>query len=126
MLRYTNVYLQENFGTTEVTLGQYQKLVRGDKAIPLPGIPDVISAMLSVPYKNGMVKGEQGESYIELVKFTSQGPQIESINCYGASNKRGSEHFDDQMELFVKQQTKSMTLDKEQVYREATRIYHPK
>src|SRR6185295_3996561 len=114
--------LREHFGTTDVTLGQYQKLVRGDKAIPLPGIPDVISAMRSVPYKNGMVKGEQGESYIELVKFTLQGPQIESVNCYGASNRRGSEHFDDQMELFTTQKTKVMTLDKEQVYREAKRI----
>jgi len=100
--------------------------VRGDKAIPLPGIPDVISAMRSVPYKNGMVKGEQGESYIELVTFTPQGPQIESVNCYGASNRKGSEHFDDQMELFVMQKTKAMTLDKEKVYREAKRIYHPK
>ncbi len=126
LLTFAKKYLEKNFGTTEVTLGQYQKLVRGEKNIPLPGLPDVISAMRSNVYKKGMVIGEQGESYIELVKFTKDGPIIESINCYGASNKTDSPHYADQMELFVQQKTKPMTLNKAQVYQEAKRIYHPK
>lgn len=126
LLRFTKTYLLKNFHTTDVSLGQYQKLVRGNKSIPLPGLPDVISSMTSVPYKDGKVKGNQGESYIELVKFTKEGPEIESINCYGASNNLGDEHFSDQMELFTQQKTKSMTLDKEKIYRDAKRIYHPR
>ena len=117
--------LVKNFGTTQVPLGEYQKLVRGQKEISLPGLPDVIASMLSVPHGKGRVKGNQGESYIELVKFTSQGPEIESINCYGASNNPSSPHYADQMELFVQQQTKPMTLNKEKIYKEAKRIYHP-
>ncbi|MDH4089686.1 MAG: penicillin acylase family protein [Cyclobacteriaceae bacterium] len=125
LLRYSKHYLEKYFGTTEVSLGQYQKLVRGQKSIALPGIPDVIASMLSVQYKNGMVKGDQGESYIELVKFTQDGPEIETINSYGASTRPGSTHYADQMELFIQQKTKPMTLDKSRVYKEAERIYHP-
>lgn len=125
LFTYANDYLLKYFGSTSVSLGEYQKLVRGEKAIPLSGIPDVIASMESEPYKNGMVKGRQGESYIELVKFTKQGPQIESIHSYGASNKKGNKHFDDQMEMFEKQQLKQMTFEKESIYKNAEKIYHP-
>jgi len=125
LLIFAKAYLVKHFGNIDVSLGQYQKLVRGDKAISLSGIPDVIADMHSGPYEDGRVKGGQGESYIELVKFTAQGPEIETVNCYGASNNPDSEHYADQMKLFVEKKTKPMTLDKEKVYREAKRIYHP-
>ena len=100
-------------------LGDYQKHVRGDKSIPLPGLPDVLTAMYSVAWKDGMVKGNQGESYIELVRFTKEGPIIESINTYGASAKKGSPHYTDQMEMFAQQKTKKMSLKKEDAYKNA-------
>lgn len=117
--------MMKNFGRTDLTLGDIQKLVRGDKAIPLPGLPDVLSPMYSVPYKNGMVRGNQGDAYIELVRFTKDGPVIESINTYGASSRKNSPHYTDQMEMYTHQQTKSMTLQKEEVYKTAARMYHP-
>jgi len=126
LLRFVKAYLLKNFKTLDVNLGQYQKLVRGRKSIPLPGLPDVISAMLSVPYKDGQIKGNQGESYIELVKFTKEGPEIETVNCYGASNNPDDSHFSDQMEMFVHQKTKPMTLDRKKIYQQAKKIYHPK
>jgi acyl-homoserine-lactone acylase len=123
---YISNYCRKHFGSIDITLGDYQKLVRGSKALPLPGLPDVIASMESEPYKKGMIKGRQGDSYIELVQFTRDGPQIESINCYGASNKPGNQHYDDQMEMFINQQTKKMSLKKEDVYKTAKQIYHPK
>lgn len=117
--------MMKNFGRTDLTLGDIQKLVRGDKAIPLPGLPDVLSPMYSVPYKNGMVRGNQGDAYIELVRFTKDGPIIESINTYGASSRKNSPHYTDQMEMYTHQQTKPMTLKKEEVYKTAARVYHP-
>jgi acyl-homoserine-lactone acylase len=124
-LTFAKEYLVRNFGTTEITLGEYQRLERGNRSMPLPGLPDVLAAMYSTPIENGRVKGTIGDCYIGLVKFTPSGPQIETVNCYGASNREGSRHYDDQMELFQKQQTKKMTLSKEQVYKEAKTIYHP-
>ena len=82
----------KNFGRTNLQLGDIQKLVRGDKVLPQPGLPDVLAPMYSVPYKNGMVKGTQGDAYVELVRFTKDGPIIQSINTFGASSRKNSPH----------------------------------
>ena len=85
-LKDTKAHMLNYFGTTEVKLGDYQILVRGEKALPVFGMNDVITAMSSVPYKDGKVKVVAGESYIELVKFTAEGPEIESVISYGSSD----------------------------------------
>jgi acyl-homoserine-lactone acylase len=125
-LRNTLKYLLKHFNTTEVTLGEYQKLVRGTKELPIFGLPDVITAMAARPHKEGKVKVVSGESYIELVRFTPEGPEIESVISYGSSDHPDSPHYSDQMELYAQFKTKKMTLDKETVYKEAQRIYNPK
>jgi acyl-homoserine-lactone acylase len=125
-LRAVKDELLTNFGRLDVTLGEYQKLVRGEKVLPMWGLPDVITAIYSSEYQNGKLKAAIGESYIELVRYPKEGlPIIESVINYGASNRPDSPHYDDQMELFVQQKTKKMTLDKDQVLREAKRIYSP-
>jgi acyl-homoserine-lactone acylase len=124
-LQYVKEYLMTNFGTTDITLGEYQRLERGDWSIPLPGLPDVLAAMYSSPTENGRVRGTVGECYIGMAKYTPSGPEIETVNAFGASNRKESPHYDDQMELFQQQKTKKMTLNREQVYRSAKSIYHP-
>jgi acyl-homoserine-lactone acylase len=125
LLREAKQTMLKDFGKTNIALGEVQKLVRGSKEIPLPGLPDVLAPMYSVPYKDGKWKGNQGDAYIELVRFTKDGPQIESLNVYGASAKKDSPHYTDQMEMFTRQQTKKMTLNKAEVYKNAKSIYHP-
>jgi acyl-homoserine-lactone acylase len=118
-------HFKTHFGKESVTLGEYQKLVRGDKVLPLPGIDDVITAMRSLPWENGMRKGTQGESYIMMVRFGEGLPKIETINVFGASNDLDSPHFDDQTELFLDQKLKPMSLDKAEVLKTAKEIYNP-
>lgn len=125
LLREAKQTMLKDFGKTNIALGEVQKLVRGTKEIPLPGLPDVLAPMYSVPYKDGKWKGNQGDAYIELVRFTKDGPQIESLNVYGASAKKDSPHYTDQMEMYTRQQTKKMTLNKAEVYKNAKSIYHP-
>jgi len=120
-------HLLTHFGKVEVTLGEVQKLVRGNKELPVWGLPDVITAMHSVDMGSGRMKVRAGESYIMLVRYPKEGlPIIETVNVYGASSKPESPHYDDQMELFVQQQRKPMTLDIDEVRKTAKRIYHPK
>lgn len=114
-----------NFNRTNLQLGDIQKLVRGNIVLPLPGLPDVLAPMYSIPYKDGMYKGNQGDAYIELVRFTKDGPIIESLNVYGASARKDSPHYTDQMDMYVKQQTKTMTLNKATVYQQAVKKYNP-
>ena len=118
-------YLIEHFGKVKITLGEFQKLVRGDKELPIWGLPDVITAMSSRPYKDGKHKVFAGESYIGLVKFTDEGPVMESIISFGNSDDPSSDHYTDQMEMYSKFQTKKMTFDKEEIYAKAKSIYNP-
>jgi acyl-homoserine-lactone acylase len=118
-------YLIKHFGKVKVTLGEFQKLVRGDKELPIWGLPDVITAMSSRPYEDGKHKVFAGESYIGLVRFTKDGPVMESVISFGNSDDPFSDHYTDQMEMYSKFQTKKMTFDKEEIYRKAKSIYNP-
>ncbi|TAE49774.1 MAG: acylase, partial [Bacteroidetes bacterium] len=116
----------KHYKTLDVPLGQCQKLLRGAQELPLQGLPDVLAAIYSVPDdKKGIMVGRGGESYIEMVRFTPQGPIIESVNVYGASNRPESPHYADQAPLFLAQKTKPMSLDKKTVLSHAARVYHP-
>ncbi|HUM53385.1 MAG TPA: penicillin acylase family protein, partial [Chitinophagales bacterium] len=73
----------------------------------------------------GLFKAEAGETYIELVQFTKNGPIIESISPYGASNVEGNKHYDDQMELFVAQKCKKMSMNYDEIMKDKESVYNP-
>jgi acyl-homoserine-lactone acylase len=116
----------ESFGSINVKLGDYQKLVRGNKEISIFGLPDVITAMRGVDYKDGKIKITHGESYIQLVKFSNGKVEIESVISYGSSDHEDSPHYNDQMEMYSKFKTKKMTFNKEEIYINSEKIYNPK
>ena len=118
--------MKKYFNSTIIKLGDFQKLVRGDKEMPIFGMPDVITAMNASKYKDGKVQVTHGESYIQLVKFSSKGTEIESIISYGSSDNEESAHYDDQMEKYSKFQTKKMSFDRDWVLNNSKRIYNPR
>jgi acyl-homoserine-lactone acylase len=125
--QYVYDYMMQHFSKTDLVLGDIQKLVRGNDAQPAWGLPDVLTAEYTEPYKNGMRKVISGDAYICFVRYPKDGslPKIESVNTFGASMNPDSPHYKDQLPLFLQQKTKPMTLDKEQVLKTASRIYHP-
>ena len=116
----------KNFNNTAVKLGEFQKLVRGEKEMPIFGMPDVITAMRGVNYKDGRIKISHGESYVGLVRFTDEGVEYESVSPYGSSDNPDSVHYSDQMELLAGFKTKKMTFDRREIYKNSKKIYHPK
>ncbi|MFK7907796.1 MAG: penicillin acylase family protein, partial [Chitinophagales bacterium] len=78
-----------NHQSLRLPLGELQRHIRGDVNIPLGGAPDVLGAMYSKKLEDGshQHKGVAGESYIELVRFSENGVEIESVNAYGTSAK---------------------------------------
>ena len=126
---YQYVYddMMKNFGRTDLTLGDIQKLVRGDDARPMWGLPDILTAAYTSSYKNGMRKVISGDAYICLVRYPKDGslPIIESVNTFGASMHPDSPHYKDQMQLFIDQKLKKMSLSKEEVMKHAEKVYHP-
>ena len=125
LITHTKNHLLEHFGSVNIKLGDFQKLVRGNKEIGIFGLPDVITAMKGTKYKDGKIKITHGESYISLVKFKDDKVEIETIISYGASDNRGSKHYNDQMDLYSKFKTKKMSLDKKEVYSKGVKVYNP-
>ncbi len=75
----------------------------------------------------GKRKMVSGDAYIGFVKFPKNGglPLIETVNTFGASSIKGNKHFADQRPLYQAQQLKKMTLDKNEVLKNAESVYHP-
>jgi len=124
-VRDAKKHLLTHFGTINVPLGRLQRHRRGNVDLPLGGMPDMLRAMYSSPRADGTLAPWAGDSYIMLVKFGADGPEIETVNAYGASARPESKHYTDQMPLFVKQQCKPMTLDWQNVLKNAVKIYSP-
>ena len=124
-LKDAKKHLLKHFRTTSIRLGDFQKLVRGDKELPIFGLPDVVTAMRGSAQKNGTIKINHGESYIALIRFGKNKTNVASIICYGSSNHPDSPHYSDQMEMYRRFDTKPMYFDRENVIKDARRIYHP-
>ncbi len=125
-LKHTKNYMMQHFGSIDIVLGDYQKLVRGNIEKPMWGMPDVLTASHAIPHENGKVKVVQGESYICLVRFSkNQLPEIETMLNFGNSTHSNSPHFADQMDSYIAKEPKKMTLNIEEVLKNAVRTYHP-
>lgn len=125
-IRSAKKHLLKYFGKIEIPLGDLQKHVRGNVELPMWGLPETICQMYTKKHTNGRLKSYLGDSYIMLLQYSKEGVEIETVSPYGASNKPGNNHYTDQMEMFVNQQYKKMTLNKDSIFRNAERIYHPK
>jgi acyl-homoserine-lactone acylase len=127
LTQYVHDFLMKHYGRLDVTLGEFQRLKRGDQDWPQAGMPDVLAAVMSEPMGESQRKMNSGDAYIGFVKFPKGGglPLIETVNTFGASSHPESKHFADQRELYQAQKTKRMTLDKSEVLKNAERIYQP-
>lgn len=115
----------DNFGTIDIALRELQVLERDGKTVAVAGGPDALRAVFGHFMDDGRNRMVAGDGYFQLVQFTKDGPIIESASPFGASNKKDSPHYTDQMVPFARHEMKTMSLDKEEVYKNAKRIYHP-
>ncbi len=119
-------YLQKHFGQLAVPLGELQRHRRGNVDLPVSGGPEILAAIYAVPGKDGRFESMVGDGFIQFVKYGPEGPVVlETVMPYGASSKPESPHFTDQMEMYVSQKRKTMTLVWEELERSALQSYHP-
>ena len=69
-LREAKRHMLQYFGGLRVPLGDVQKHVRGNVALPIGGVPEVLAATITQPYHNGMRRTFVGDSYIQLVRYS--------------------------------------------------------
>jgi len=127
-LRDARKHLDEHFGGRIMPLGELQRHVRADVNLPLHGFGDALAANYNMPWQDGKFKPWVGDSYTHFVQWKpgDRLPHMETLHPFGASSRPDSPHFTDQMRIYADQQTKVMTLDTEQIKREAVRTYHPR
>jgi acyl-homoserine-lactone acylase len=125
-LRKAKKHLLKHYGSLYVPLGKVQRLRRGNKDLPLFGLPDVLTPMYSSLRKDGTLGPDGGECYVMLLKIAEKGIHMETIQVYGQSNKPNSKHYTDQMEMFTTNQTKTMTFNQDTIRLNAESITHPK
>jgi acyl-homoserine-lactone acylase len=125
-LRLAQKRMLKNFGTITPPLGRVQIIKRGTKEMGVNGLPECLHAMYGKVRKDGRVEIELGEDYIGFARFGPNGLEsFQTMVPYGASARPGSAHFDDQMPLYVRNQTKAMPITREQVLRASKRSYSP-
>lgn len=125
-LEHAKGHLMKNFGTVSVPLGKVSKFVRGEKTWAIPGFPDMLMANYPrKPYKDGMYKLEYGDTYIQFVKFTPNGAErIESLLPFNSLPT--ADKYIDQTKMYQQMKTKTVSLDKAVIMKEAVAEYHPK
>lgn len=126
-LEATRKHIDAHFEGRLVTLGELQRHVRASVDLPLSGFPDALAANYNTPIENGRFKPMVADSYTHFVKWTPGEPlpYMETLHPFGASNRKGSPHYTDQMGPYSRQETKVMTLDEATIKANASRIYSP-
>jgi len=125
VLRNAQKHLRRHFGALDIPLGDLQRHVRGDFDYPVGGTADVLAAMHTEPWKKGRMSSRVGDGLIQFVSFGDGPVRIEAMNCFGASNKPESPHFKDQVEPYLNQELRTMSLDWQTVLQDAKSVYHP-
>lgn len=119
--------LRKYYGTIKVEWGTINRLKRGDKELPLPGFPDVLSPSYpkQIPGRFAF-KVEHGDTYTMLAAYGKNGlEKLTALQPLGNSLRPESKHYTDQMEPFVNRQMRQLSLEKEDVMKKAESVYHP-
>ncbi len=119
-------HLMSYFKRLDVPLSEFQRIIRGDLDLPLPGYFDVLAANYSQAGDDGRYEVYIGDAYTQFVVFGPEGVEkLETLQPFGSSSHPQSPHYTDQMVLFANARTKAMTMDPTQVLERAALVYHP-
>ncbi|MBI1288196.1 MAG: acyl-homoserine-lactone acylase [Flavobacteriales bacterium] len=120
--------LKAHFGTVKVEWGTIHRNIRGDKNLPLRGFADMLSPSYPEQRPGSFIfTPEYGDSYMLFAAFDKDGlTRLQALQPLGNSLDPESPHYNDQMELFSKQQLRQLSLKREDVMKKAESVYHPK
>ena len=126
-VRLAKNHMIKHFGTIDMAYKDIYVLERGGKTVPVNGGPGNIRSAFAKKMDDGSGRMRIwiGDSFVQLVRFTKDGPEIYSASPFGATNRPERKHYNDQMELYSKQQFKKMSLEKQYWLDRAEEIYSP-
>lgn len=124
-VRQAKAWFLKYYGTIDVGLGEIFKAKKGEMVVTSPGYPDALAANYGKE-KNGKYYLEYGDTYTQFVRFNKDGiVEMRTQVPFGNSYDPESPYYFNQAGLFRDQQTKKMTLNRNEIYENAVEIYHP-
>ena len=114
-------------GRVDVPWSEVNRLRRGNLDLGLGGGPDLLHAINGEQLDDGRLRGRQGDSYVALVTWDSNGHVYSrSIHQYGSATlDEESPHYADQAPLFAERQLKPVWLDEADIRAHLKREYRP-
>ena len=119
--------LKQAHGRVDVPWSDVNRLQRGDLDLGLGGGPDLLHAVYGEQLDDGRLQGRQGDSYVALVTWDSNGNvQSRSIHQYGSATlDEASPHYADQAPLFAQQELKPVWFNEGDIRSNLEREYRP-
>ena len=126
-LRQAAADLRKHFGRIDPEWGDVNRLVRGDKDLPLGGGPDTLRAIYGRPREDGILAGRAGDCFFQFVEWDRDGKlRAWAINQFGSSpGNPDSPHHTDQAPLFAEEKLRNVPFTREEVLAAAKRTYRP-
>lgn len=120
---------KKQYGTWDLAWGDVHRARIGNKDFPIGGAAGSLGAFRVLTFKehtNDKKKLEVtgGDCWVLAVEFDKV-PRAYSVLAYGQSNKAGSPHFNDQLEMFTNNQMKPVAFTEEDVKNQLIREYRP-
>jgi len=119
--------LVKHFGQIDVEWRKVNRLVRGDKNLPLGGGPDTLRAIYGRSREDGTLAGQAGDCFFQFVEWDKDGQlNAWAINQFGSSpGNPGSLHHTDQARLFAEEKLRKVPFTREEVLGKAKQTYRP-
>ncbi len=119
--------LIKHFGQIDIEWGKVNRLVRGDKNLPLGGGPDTLRAIYGLPQEDGTLVGLAGDCFFQFVEWDKDGQlNAWAMNQFGSSpGNPDSPHHTDQAPLFADEKLRKVPFTRKEVLAKAKRIYRP-
>lgn len=125
-VRNAKEWFLKYYNKVDVPLKEVFICQKGDSTFSSPGFPDALAANYGVRKKDKYVV-RSGDTYTQFVVFGKDGvEEMRTLVPFGNSNHPESPFYLNQSEMFRAGQTKKMTLNKRDIYEDASSIYNPK
>jgi len=107
--RTSAAHLRTHFGRIDPPLGDVLRLRRGDVDLPLEGAPDVLRAIRWHEDPDGRLNGDFGDGFMMVMDWAPDGSlTTRVISQWGASDRPESPHYNDQSEMFIRREWRTV------------------
>lgn len=102
-------YLNTHFGRLDPPWSDVLRLRRGNLDLPLDGAPDTLRAIRWVEEADGRLNADFGDGFMMVLDWAPDGAlTARVISQWGASERADSPHYNDQSEMFVRHEWRTL------------------